>query len=250
MLCGARATESIINFLANRDLFGIVLCINFIGIAVAVVAIIFGVVYSRQERAGEGKLIVFFILTAMLSVIFSAVDCYRGEGKFGSGFAVFFHNAVYVFFLTALYFGYMFTGGKKRDKSKVKSEEEIRGEIRKYFENKNPFSNIDATECIADGKDEINFDFLDKLIDKIKKNDLSLDDKKQIEDIEIFIASSKNREDDMDKSRFSDYVMTLMAIAGKYDADASITQDVSCENDKGDTNDTVFRYRDDGTCSG
>ena len=47
---------------------------------------------------------------------------------------------------------------------------------------------------------------------------------------------------------------TLMILSGKYDVNVAFTQDVLCENDEkdteGDTDDTVFRYGDDGTCSG
>lgn len=254
MLCGAKATESIIKFLSGKDLFGIVTCVNFLSVAIGIAAIIIKLFCGKKQN-DILKIFAFFIFSLILSIMLSTTDYYCGGGQFGGAFTVFFYNCLYALVLCVIFIGYLFAGepAAKKQTAHIKTDDEIRGEIRKYFENKNPFTAVEKAECSAESADEINFDYIDKLIDKLQKYNLSAEDKKSLEEISFFVASYKGGGND-EKIKFSDYMTTLMILSGKYDTDVAFTQDVLCENDEkdteGDTNDTVFRYGDDGTYPG
>ena len=49
MLCGAKATESIIKFLSGKDLFGILTCVNFLSVAIGIAAIIIKLFCGKRE---------------------------------------------------------------------------------------------------------------------------------------------------------------------------------------------------------
>lgn len=254
MLCGAKATESIIKFLSGKDLFGILTCVNFLSVAVGITAIIIKLFCGKKE-SDILKISAIFTFSLILSVMLSATDYYCGNGQFAGAFTVFFYNCLYALVLCVIFIGYLFVGETvaKKQTAHIKTDDEIRGEIRKYFENKNPFTMVEKAECSAESADEINFDYIDKLIDKLQKYNLSAEDKKTVEEISFFVASYKGG-GNKEKIKFSDYMTTLMILSGKYDVNVAFTQDVLCENDEkdteGDTDDTVFRYGDNGTCSG
>ncbi|GEM_PF-5130204 len=254
MLCGANMTESIIKFLSGKDLFGIVTCLNFFGVAIGITAIIIRLFCGKKQN-DILKISAFFIFSLILSVMLSATDYYCGNGQFGGAFTVFFYNSLYALVLCVIFIGYLFVGetAVKKQSAHIKTDDEIRGEIRKYFENKNPFTTVEKAECFAESADEINFDYIDKLIDKLQKYNLSAEDKKTLEEISFFVASYKGGGNE-EKIKFSDYMTTLMILSGKYDTNAAFTQDVlrenGEENTEGDTNDIVFRYGDDGACPG
>ena len=254
MLCGAKATESIIKFLSGKDLFGIVTCVNFLSVAIGIAAIIIKLFCGKKQN-DILKISAFFIFSLILSITLSATDYYCGGGQFGGAFTVFFYNCLYALVLCVIFIGCLFVGepAAKKQTAHIKTDDEIRGEIRKYFENKNPFTAVEKAECSAESADEINFDYIDKLIDKLQKYNLSAEDKKSLEEISFFVASYKGGGNE-EKIKFSDYMTTLMILSGKYDTNVAFTQDVLRENDEkdteGDTNDTVFRYGDDGTYPG
>lgn len=254
MLCGAKATESIIKFLSGKDLFGIVTCVNFLSVAIGIAAIIIKLFCGKKQN-DILKISAFFIFSLILSITLSATDYYCGGGQFGGAFTVFFYNCLYALVLCVIFIGCLFVGepAAKKQTAHIKTDDEIRGEIRKYFENKNPFTAVEKDECSAESADEINFDYIDKLIDKLQKYNLSAEDKKSLEEISFFVASYKGGGNE-EKIKFSDYMTTLMILSGKYDTNVAFTQDVLRENDEkdteGDTNDTVFRYGDDGTYPG
>lgn len=250
MFCVANVTERLIGLLCKKDLFGIVISVNFLSAAIGLTAIIIKIFCGKSE-SGFLKISVFFVFSLILSVTLSATDCFCGNGQFGGAFVVFFYNCAYALFLCILLLVYLFVKecDKKNKNVRIKSDDEIRGEIRNYFKNKNPFAAVEKDERLDDNADEINYDYVDKLIDKLQKHELSAEDKKTVEEIRFFIAAHKGGGNE-EKSRFSDYMTTLMFLTGKYDSNAAITSDVLSENDKGDTNDTFFRYGDDGSYPG
>ncbi len=184
------------------------------------------------------------IWTVAVSVFVTGITAYLSLTKAGLGgkfFKGYYFTGWYVFVLSVVQFaliGTIYLTGfltEKKEKiiqerqQKLKERQLLQSNVKKYFQNKNPFTFVETVKCksqeLSPKPADVNVDFIRSVISEAKTYGLSSNDKKLTEEAEALLFKSAGRSfTPEEKIRLTDVVVSLARCIERYSKKDAFTE--------------------------